>query len=65
MNKKELSKLSKEELINLVLEAQAENRGCTEDEMERMLEESMQNEAYMERHGHIDYGYGYSCYGPN
>lgn len=63
MKKKELEEMSKEELVEMVLELQ-EQRGLTEEDKERMEEESFQNEAYMERHGRIDYGYGIGAYGP-
>ncbi len=59
----ELEKMSKEQLIELVKELSKE-RGASEEEMEYMEEESMRNEAYMESHGRIDYGYGVGAYGP-
>lgn len=66
--------MSKEQLIELVKELK-EERKClveqldtrktaTEEEIEYMKEESYQNEAYMESHGRIDYGYGIGAYGP-
>ncbi|MCD3245251.1 hypothetical protein G8S21_04715 [Clostridium botulinum C] len=67
MNKNDLNKLSKEELIKMVLEMQETKQetgiGATDEEIAWMEEEHMQNEAYMERHGRIDYGYGVSCWG--
>jgi len=67
MNKKDLSKLSKEELIKMVLEMQEKQEitstGATDEEIAWMEEEHMQNEAYMEQHGRIDYGYGMGCWG--
>lgn len=67
INKTDLSKLSKEELIKMVLEMQEKRQetsaGATDEEIAWMEEEHMQNEAYMERHGHIDYGYGVGCWG--
>ena len=66
MNRKKLEELSKEQLIKLVQQLQEETgvRGITEEESYRMEEEHMQNEAYMESHGKIDYGYGCGIYGP-
>lgn len=63
MSKSNLKKLSKAELIEMVQQLENE-RGFTEDEKYRLEEEHFQNEAYMEDHGHIDYGYGCGVYGP-
>ena len=70
----ELEKMSKEQLIELIKELKEERkclvnqldtrRIATEGEIEYMEEESMRNEAYMESHGRIDYGYGTGAYGP-
>ena len=58
-----IEELTKEQLVSLVKSLAAE-RGVSETELEQMQEESIQNEAYMERHGRINYGYGESVYGP-
>lgn len=66
MKNKDLESLSKKELIKLVLELQEEKRSihATAEEEEYMREESIENDAYMERHGRINYGYGCGAYGP-
>src|SRR3712207_7515473 len=54
-------------LIKMVLEMQEKQEitstGATDEEIAWMEEEHMQNEAYMEQHGRIDYGYGMGCWG--
>lgn len=58
-----LNKLSKRQLIKLVEELTME-QGITEDELAVLEEEALNNEAFMESHGRIDYGYGVGIYGP-
>jgi GTP-binding protein LepA len=47
-----------------IIEIQNPTNMPEETEIEYMEEESMRNEAYMESHGRIDYGYGTGAYGP-
>lgn len=58
-----LNSLSKKELISVIESLESSRNKCNEEEIEKMLKESMLNEAYMESHRGVDYGYGIGVYG--